>query len=458
MDALASDGIILNNYYVQPLCTPSRAALMSGLYPIHTGMQSLVIQTAEAWGFPLDVKLMPQYFKDLGYATHMVGKWHLGYMDDEYTPTYRGFDSFYGYYNGEEDYYNHTLKEGDHSGLDLWQGVDNVANETGHYSTTLFTEKAVSLIKTHNSSKPFFLYLSHQAPHGGVEVPLAAPQKNIEKFPYIQEENRTIYAAMVDSLDESVGAVVEALHQARMLDNAILVFSSDNGGVPWGEHASRGCNWPLRGSKGSLWEGAARAAAFLWSPLAARGRRVSQQLMHVSDWLPTLYSAAGGDAAGLEHLDGFDMWRHLSQDLPSPRTDILYNIDPVANIAALRNLDYKLVLGNAFGGRYDQRLPVPGGPRPCADLDELASSSKAGEVLRRFYNVSRIDLPSQWRVRATLQCGQGDGEDTNFVSGKPPYLFNLANDPCELHNLADTETEVCLRAKTAEQWLALQRD
>ncbi|KAK8772464.1 hypothetical protein V5799_021010 [Amblyomma americanum] len=99
---------------------------------------------------------------------------------------------------------------------------------------------------------------------------------------------------MVDTLDDSVGAVVEALQEAGMLNNTVLVFSSDNGGAPWGTHASRGCNWPLRGSKGSLWEGAARAAAFLWSPLLeAGGGRLSQQLVHVADWLPTLYSAAG---------------------------------------------------------------------------------------------------------------------------------------------------------------------
>ncbi|KAH8038686.1 hypothetical protein HPB51_002830 [Rhipicephalus microplus] len=588
MDALAADGVVLNNYYVQPMCTPSRAALMTGLYPIHTGMQSLVIQVAEAWGLPLQFKLMPQYFKDLGYATHMVGKWHLGYVQDEYTPTYRGFDSFYGYYNGEEDYFNHTIREGDHVGLDFWEGVGSSNNDSGRYSTTLFTDKAVNLIKAHNASEPFFMYLSHQAPHGGVEVPLAAPKENIDKFSYIGEENRTVYAAMVDVLDESVGAVVEALEEASMLENTVVVFSSDNGGAPLGLHASRGCNWPLRGSKGTLWEGASRAAAFLWSPLLATRGRVSQQLMHVADWLPTLYAAAGGDAANLEHLDGIDMWRHLSEDLPSPRTDILYNIDPVSNTAALRYGDHKIVLGAPPAGsvfrRYllaswanpdrreraereiQSRLQMPNesvmmyvedmtslfrradpdmaeekkvrhlmrgvkeqlfaglvrcppktvaeflteattmeqvlqqrstvydrqvsaassigqiggaagninieslcdlirsvvrdelqkiqcqsqptaGARSDDDLGELTSRSQASDALRRLYNNASSAVASiQWRQNASVLCDES-GEPSNFVSGAPPYLFDLSRDPCELHNLADTETELLASLK-----------
>ncbi|KAL1438993.1 hypothetical protein MTO96_047469 [Rhipicephalus appendiculatus] len=408
MDALAADGVVLNNYYVQPMCTPSRAALMTGLYPIHT---------------------------ERLFSSRTHSQWHLGYVQDEYTPTYRGFDSFYGYYNGEEDYYNHTIREGDHVGLDFWEGVASSNNDSGRYSTTLFTEKAVNLIKAHNASEPLFMYLSHQAPHGGVEVPLAAPKENIDKFSYIGEENRTVYA------------VVEALQESGMLENTVLVFSSDNGGAPQGLHASRGCNWPLRGSKGTLWEGASRAAAFLWSPLLATRGRVSQQLMHVADWLPTLYTAAGGDAASLEHLDGFDMWRHLSEDLPSPRTDILYNIDPVSNTAALRHGDHKIVLGAPPAGRSDERTPVPGSARSDENLDELTSRSKAANALRLLYNnASSTEASAQWRQSASLLCDES-GEPSNFVSGAPPYLFDVANDPCELHNLADTETELLASLK-----------
>ncbi|XP_042149517.1 arylsulfatase B-like [Ixodes scapularis] len=108
IDVLAGDGVILNNYYSLPLCTPSRAALMTGLYPIHTGMQTSVILDAAPWGLPLEVKIMPQHFKDLGYQVNMIGKWHLGFFQTAYTPPKRGFDSFFGYYTAGNDYYNHT--------------------------------------------------------------------------------------------------------------------------------------------------------------------------------------------------------------------------------------------------------------------------------------------------------------------------------------------------------------
>ncbi|XP_075536588.1 arylsulfatase B-like isoform X2 [Dermacentor variabilis] len=442
LDVLAADGIILNNYYVQPLCTPSRAALMSGFYPIHTGMESAVIFVGEPWGLPLNFKLMPQYLKDLNYQTHMIGKWHLGYYTEQYVPTSRGYDTFYGFYNGEEDYYNHTVPvpQSSQVGLDFWLNNEPLRNETDRYSTTLFGEEAIRLIKARDPNKPFFLSLCYQAPHGGSPIELQAPSENVGKFPYIGEKNRTIYAGMVDAMDQSVGDVLEALQQERMLDNSVIVFSSDNGGLPWGLHANRGFNWPLRGAKMTLWEGATRAAAFLWSPLVTRNRRVSHQLMHIVDWLPTLYRAAGGDPSKMRRLDGHDMWLQLCADLPSPRVELLYNIDPVRGTAALRYRDYKLVLGVSADGIYDQRFLTPGSSRPYADLDRLMAESKAARVLRDFYNTGAFLFPSQWRQRATLTCGPQ--ESSNFVGGDPPYLFDLSKDPCEMHNLAPYNREL----------------
>ncbi|XP_077553362.1 arylsulfatase B-like [Haemaphysalis longicornis] len=436
LDALAADGIILNNYYTQPLCTPSRAALLTGMYPIHIGMQQLVIRPAEPWGLPLNVTLLPEYLGELGYETHLVGKWHLGYFSRNYTPTKRGFDTFYGFYNGGEDYYNHT-REFRHVGLDFWIGTEPLWNETERYSTTLFTERAINLIQGRNKTKPFFLLLSHQAVHRGSEVPLDAPPENIAKFPYIWDDNRTIFAGMVDVMDESFGAVMKALYEAEMLNNSIVIFSSDNGGGPFGPHASRGFNWPLRGAKGTHWEGGTRAAAFLWSPLLNKTRRVSHQMMHITDWLPTLYHAAGGRPDFLEEkLDGYDMWDALSRDLPSPRNEVLYNIEPKQCAAALRYGDYKLVEGLSFNGTWDGRYPTPGGTRPYGDLDRLMENSIVAWVLRCFYNNESFEFPPSWRLNATLRCNEDGSNDTNFVPRKPPYLFDIANDPCELNNLA----------------------
>ncbi|KAH9370117.1 hypothetical protein HPB48_015128 [Haemaphysalis longicornis] len=211
---------------------------------------------------------------------------------------------------------------------------------------------------------------------------------------------------MVDAMDQSVGVVVEALYEAQMLDNTIVVFLSDNGGQPWGPHASRSFNWPLRGTKATLWEGGTRAAAFLWSPLVAKRRRVSQQLMHITDWLPTLYSAAGGKPGRLSRqAGGREMWHALSSDKSSPRTEILYNYDVTDGTAALRYGSYKLV--------------------------------QAG-----LYRWNSLQFPKTGVSRATVRCPESGSRPSNFVSGKPPYLFDLDKDPCELKNLASSLPKV----------------
>ncbi|XP_075534848.1 arylsulfatase B-like [Dermacentor variabilis] len=440
LDALAADGVILNNLYAQPACTPSRAALMTGLYPIRTGLQGLTVDVADPWGLPLDVRILPQYLKDLGYDTHLVGKWDLGYYKTSITPTCRGFDSFYGFYCAEEDYYTHSITYENHTGQDFWLNFDPLWSANGSYSTTLFTQRAKHLIGSRNKSKPLFLMLSHQSPHGaGEPEPFQAPQENVDKFPYIGERNRTIYAGMVDALDQSVGEVTKALSDAGMLRNTILIFSSDNGGQPWGIHTTRSINWPLRGSKGTLWEGGTRVPAFVWSPLLANRRRVSEQLMHITDWLPTLYSIGGGDVDALGELDGFDMWRYLSQGIGSPRVEMLYNIDDrFLNSSAVRVGRYKLVLDGT--GFMNERYARPGGGRPYDDLDKLLTQSTAAKVLRGFYKRDRLKFPKDWRKRATLKCGNpGNGQ---FHPNDAVHLFDIIEDPCELNNVASSHPEV----------------
>ncbi|XP_077512472.1 arylsulfatase B-like isoform X3 [Amblyomma americanum] len=195
IDALAADGIILNNYYAQPSCTPSRAALMTGLYPIRTGLHGMAVDVADPWGLPTNITILPEYLKELGYETHLVGKWALGYCTKKHTPTFRGFDSFYGYYNSEEDYYTHSIAYENSTGLDFWFNMEPLWSLNGTYSTTLYTERAKYIIRNRQKSKPLFLLMSHQAPHGaGDPDPFQAPQENVDKFPYIEERNRTVYA------------------------------------------------------------------------------------------------------------------------------------------------------------------------------------------------------------------------------------------------------------------------
>ncbi|XP_054925399.1 arylsulfatase B-like [Dermacentor andersoni] len=438
LDALAADGVILNSLYAQPSCTPSRSALMSGRYPIRTG---LPLNAGEPWGLPEDVRILPQYLKELGYETHLVGKWHLGYYKTSVTPTYRGFDSFYGYYNGEEDYYTHSLTYQNRTGLDFWFGTEPRWSDDGKYSSTLYTQRAQYLIR--NRKKPLFLVLSHQTPHGsGGPEPLQAPQENVEKFPYIGEERRTLFAGMIDALDQSVGEVFETLEEAGMLENIVVLFTSDNGGTPFGDHSSRSFNWPLRGTKMSVWEGSTRVPAFVWSTLIKRKRRVSNQLMHFTDWFTTLYSVAGGDTARLGDVDGVDMWQHLSYGSHAPRAELLYNIDPVypaeLSVAAIRNSRYKLVI-DATGVNY-HRYETPGGRLPYADLYRLLAQSKTARVLRKLYKTKNLRFPRRWRQRATLTCGKGTEE--NFSANDTVFLFDIEKDPCELNNLAKERPEI----------------
>ncbi|XP_072143083.1 arylsulfatase B-like [Dermacentor andersoni] len=358
IDALASTGVVLNNYYVQPTCSPSRGALLSGRYCIHIGFQDSPLLPRQLGGLPLDIKIMPEYFKELGYEPHI----------------------------------------------------------------------------------PLFLYLAHQATHGGVgPEPIEAPRENVAKFPYIDEDDRKVYAGMTDALDQSVGIILEALEEASMLRDTIIVFSSDNGGAPTGPISNRGMNWPLRGAKGTLWEGGIRAAAFLWTAELLQRRRVSHQLMHVTDWLPTLYSAAGGDVERLKPLDGFDMWRALTTGEASPRSEILININRQAGESALRYRNWKLVLGDF--GDMDEHFEIPGGSRPYGDLDPLMRNSSAAAVLRRLYGKEDVfEHASQWRREATITCA--DAAADNFASGGNRYLFDIAQDPCELNNLAEERPEL----------------
>ncbi|KAH7944165.1 hypothetical protein HPB52_016692 [Rhipicephalus sanguineus] len=247
---------------------------------------------------------------------------------------------------------------------------------------------------------------------------------------------------MIDTLDESVGEVFETLGETGRLENTVVFFSSDNGGTPFGSHSSRSFNWPLRGTKLSVWEGSMRVPAFVWSPLLKRKRWVSNAPMHFIDLFTTVYSVAGGDTSRLEDVDGLDMWEHMSRGSESPRTELLYNIDPLdppeLSVAAIRDTRYKLVLDGT--GFNSERYETAGGRRPYEDLDKLLVQSKTYRVLRKLYGTRRLGFPRGWRTRATLTCGKGTRE--NFSANDTVFLFDIVKDPCELNNLASERPDI----------------
>ncbi|XP_077995097.1 arylsulfatase I-like [Glandiceps talaboti] len=374
IDTLAREGVTLNQSYVQPICTPSRGALFSGYYPYRIGMQHKVLKRSGAAGLPLHLTVFPEKLREQGYATYMVGKWHLGYCSWEYTPLARGFDRFYGFLLGVSDYFNHTL-----SGfLDLRDNMMPDWGQTGVYSADLFSEKASDFITYHDQRKPMFLYLSFQSVHG----PLQAPQKYIDMYPSIKNENRRIKLAMVTAMDDAVKNVVSALKDAGMSDNTLIVFSSDNGGTAKEDNA--GSNWPLRGSKTTLWEGGTRAVGFVHGKMLEKTGYVSNELMHIVDWYPTLLGLAGGEAD--PDIDGIDVWNTLSKGDPSPRTEFVYNIDEIDPAgAAIRMGDYKLIVGKA------------GNPASWTAPPEMEDvrTEKSRAKLRGKYLFNIIDDPTE---------------------------------------------------------------
>ncbi len=338
LDELAKTGAELTNFYVQPMCTPTRAALMTGRYPLRYGLQIGVIPGAGTYGVPLDEYMLPQMLKDAGYQTAMVGKWHLGHADANMWPMQRGFESFYGATVGEIDHFTHES----HGVPDWYRGNEPVV-EAG-YDNILFGDEAVKVIEGHDGKAPLFLYLAFTAPH----TPYQAPQEYLDRFADIKDPNKQAYAAMVAVVDDQVGRVVKALDEEGMRDNTLIVFHSDNGGVVNSLFAGDtkvdgglpASNAPLRDGKGTIYEGGTKVAALAnWPDHVKPGRH--DGMMHVVDMFPTLADLAGGSMQKSKPLDGMDVWPVIAEGAESPRTEIVYNVDPL--MGAVREGDWKLV-------------------------------------------------------------------------------------------------------------------
>jgi arylsulfatase A-like enzyme len=348
LDQLAGEGATLDQFYVQPMCTPTRAALMTGRYPLRYGLQSFVILPEQTYGIPLDEKLLPQVLKQAGYDTAIIGKWHLGHADRKLWPRQRGFDYQYGALIGEIDYFTHKVH-----GVTDWYRNDKLLEETG-YVTELLGRDAVRYIDKHDPSRPFFMYLAFTAPH----TPLQAPQAYLDRYKDIADPNRRAYAAMVGAMDDQIAAVLEALRRKGLRDDTLVIFHSDNGGVKSAAFAGQietkgqlpANNGPFRDGKGSLYEGGTRAVALANWPGRIKAQKVSEPL-HVVDMLPTLAGRAGASLSGTKPLDGSDVWRTISEGAPSPRTEVVYNVEMFR--AAVRQGDWKLVWRTTLPARTE---------------------------------------------------------------------------------------------------------
>jgi arylsulfatase A-like enzyme len=385
IDMLAKTGAELTSFYAQPMCTPTRACLMTGRYPFRYGLQTAVIPSAHTYGLPTDEWLLPQALKEVGYTTAIVGKWHLGHADKKYWPRQRGFDHQYGPLIGEIDYFTHEQ----HDVLDWYR--NNQPLEAKGYSTELIGQEAVRFIGQHPKDKPLYLYLTFNAPH----TPYQAPERYLEKYKQIADPNRRAYCAMISAMDEQIGQVVKAIDQKGIRQQTLILFHSDNGGVKNKMFAGEGdmsnitipCdNGPYRDGKGSLYEGGTRVCAIANWPGKIQPGKVDE-LIHVVDLFPTIAKLGGASTNKGKPLDGLDVWTTISEGRASSRKEIVYNIEPFR--AGIRQGNWKLVWRTPLPEKLEL-YNIKDDPSETKDLaaqhpDLVASlKQRASELARRM--------------------------------------------------------------------------
>lgn len=300
LDKLASQGIKFTDAYAAgPLCTPTRTGFMTGRYPARTpvGLKEPLTPKDSAFGLSPDYPSIATLIKSKGYETVLIGKWHLGVLP-QYSPLKNGFDYFYGIHSGGADYISH---KGEGRRPDLYENEKPVLQEG--YLTDLFTQKAIAFLNQRHT-KPFLLLLTYNAPHWPWQGP------NDKAYPDSVEfrsgGSPAIYAAMMKSLDDGVGALMHALDAAGLDKNTIVIFTNDNGGERYSDNGAFAKN------KGTLWEGGIRVPAFVRWPGKIKAGTTTSQAAITMDWTATILAAAGATPDPKFPLDGIDLMPLLS--------------------------------------------------------------------------------------------------------------------------------------------------
>ncbi len=381
LDRMAAEGRKLTSYYAAPVCSPSRASLMTGCYPKRVGIPS-VLFPGNAVGLHADETTIAEILKEKGYSTRCVGKWHLG-DQPEFLPTRHGFDGYFGI-----PYSNDMGPASDGARSDLGKPLPDPAKvRAGHPPipllrdekvvervrgaeqctiATRYTEDAVSFIKA-NAGRPFFLYLPHTAVHFPL-YPAAAFQG--------KSKNGT-YGDWVEEVDWSVGQVLDAIRAAKLAERTLVLFVSDNGGT------GRGLNTPLRGNKGSALEGGMRVPAIVWWPGTIPAGTSSGEITGMIDVLPTLAALSGGKLPDRK-LDGRDqraVWTG-KPDAKSAHEAFAYFHGN--NLAAVRSGPWKLEV--ASGKLYNLETDVG------EKTDVAAQNPEAAAKLRAHADAFAADL------------------------------------------------------------------
>lgn len=399
LDQLAQDGLRLEQFHAFPLCTPSRAALLTGRSPIREGLAWSPLRPWSELGLSQESHTLPEVLRAAGYRTALLGKWHLGHALANQNPRQHGFDHFYGFLTGAVDYFSHESRDG---GRD-WQRNGATVNESG-YVTRLLSREAEELIAGHDFEQPLFLMLSYSAPHR----PMQAPQETLEETANFATPAERVYAAMLVELDRGFARVQGAIEQAGQSSDTVWVFVSDNGAAL----QLGGSNGELKGGKSAVTQGGLRVPALVYWPGKLEGGGARAEFTSVLDLAPTIAGFAGASFPGAP--DGRDLHRvWLGQDSAPQKST------PVAFVAhndqrgqmALIDWPWKLIrrIDREGGTVREQLFHLGDDPAESYNLmrDEPATADRLRQALADW-----IALDPQGITLQTLPPWQGDAPST----------------------------------------------
>ncbi|HOJ30913.1 MAG TPA: arylsulfatase [bacterium] len=407
LESIYQEGVCLTQHYsASPVCSPARAALLTGRYPHRTGC----IDTLQMNGLDRlapDEITIADILKANGYATGLIGKWHLGAIEKKYHPNQRGFSEFVGFRGGWQDYYQWNLYYN-----------EQLVRADGRYLTDVFTDEALRFIKRHKND-PFFLHITYNAPH----LPLQSPEEDVRFFleKGLSEGVAYIYA-MIRRMDRGIGQILEELRKSGLENQTIIFFTSDNGPqFKGGGKCLMRYNHNFRGCKGNVYEGGIRVPMLVrWPGVINRGE-VIDQMVHFVDWFPTILDICGLKMPrGSKNIDGKSILSILQGNKPvnSKRFWQWNRLYPVCNSnIAMRDGDWKLV-----------KPPIPSTMKVPIELVEI--DREYAYHPEQFNDIIKMSFPAF-----------DIGENT-------PQLFNLQTDPLEQVDLASRYPE---KVKEMEQ-------
>lgn len=387
LDRLAKGGAMLNAFYAQPTSTQTRAALLTGRYPMRYGLQSGTITAASTWCLPEEERTLAQALKESGYATAFMGKWQLGHARPECLPTRRGFETFQGPLTQPSAAVLRKGARGD------WRLNDKPIKVEGEVSDLIGKAAAGYVLKA-DATKPFFLMVSFTAP----AAPFGAGKPFLDRYPGVRDATQRSYLAAISALDDAVGGIVGALEKKGVAQHTLVVMHSDSGAARPTKYLTddgdvtlaTGDNDVFREGRGSLYEGGLRVPALAWWPARVPAGNIVYDPVHVTDMTATLLALAGAGADARRKPDGLDLWPALEGKARSPRKEILLNVEDFGG--ALRVGEYKLVVHAALPSKVEV-FHIANDPEEAENL-AARDPARTQEMLKQLNEYAYDMLPA----------------------------------------------------------------